>query len=350
MVHRSLYERSARIVLCAWAAAVISGAGCARERGPLFLQFDPPRVWPGPPERARIRHLGVLRGSQDLNAGVSGLEVIKAALRGPRPAIQFSGPHSVAVSLHGLLAVADGAGAAVHVIDPEGRTHLVVSGWEEERFGVPIGVAWAGERLFVTDAQRHEVIELDAGGQVRRRFGSDKLVRPVGIAYAGHRDRLYVVDGGAHCVQVFDLCGRHVERIGQRGARPGQFNFPSHVCCDNERLLVSDSGNFRVQLLDLDGGPIRVFGQKGDAAGDFALPKGVGFDSEGNIYVVDARFEIIQVFDDSGRLLLAFGQEGLGPGEFWLPAGLAIDARDRIWVADAGNRRIQVFQYVRSDP
>jgi hypothetical protein len=67
------------------------------------------------------------------------------------------------------------------------------------------------------------------------------------------------------------------------------------------------------------------------------------------VYVVDARFENIQVFDRSGQLLLGFGQEGTGPGEFWLPTGLHIDSNDRLWVCDMYNGRVQVFDYVRAD-
>jgi DNA-binding beta-propeller fold protein YncE len=314
----------------------------------VFEPIDPPVVWPAAPERARIRLVGHVGGSDDLNAGRSAGEAFKAVLRGPRPPIKMSTPHSVACRGTGVLAVADTSLAGVHLLDLQARTYKMISGGGAARFETPIGVAWAGTSLFVTDAARHEVFEFDAGGNCRGRFGRDSLVRPVGIAYVAGRDRLYVVDGGVHCIVVFDLEGNVVNRFGENGVGPGQFNYPSHICWDGgSRLLVADSGNFRVQLLDLDGACLRTFGQKGDGAGDFALPKGVAFDSEGHLYVVDAQFENVQVFDDQGLLLLAFGQEGAGPGEFSLPAGLTIDGQDRIWVADAANRRVQAFDYLR---
>ncbi|MEE9295215.1 MAG: 6-bladed beta-propeller [Phycisphaerae bacterium] len=320
--------------------------GCARPEGLLFPAMEPPMVWPPSPNRPRIRYVGTLSDSGDLKAAQSGLEVTKAVFRGPRPPIRFAGPLAVAVHPRGVLAVADGAAAAVHLIDLEARTHRRVNGWDDQRFVVPLGVAWAGDRLFVSDAQRHEVIELDMQGRYLRRFGAEVLSRPVGIAYLPDRDRLYVVDGASHRLAVFDLTGALVETIGQRGAGPGEFNFPTHICYADGRLLVADSGNFRVQLLDPDGRCLRTIGQEGDGAGDFAMPKGVAFDSDGHVYVGDTRFENIQVFDVDGRLLMAWGEEGGDVGEFSLPAGLAIDERDRIWVADAGNRRIQVFAYM----
>jgi DNA-binding beta-propeller fold protein YncE len=300
------------------------------------------------PDTPRIKLIGAISGSGDLKAARSGMEGFLATLRGPRPPIRFSRPHSVAIHEPDLLAVADASGGAVHLIHLEQRTHRLVSGWRDGRFEVPIGVAWAGDRLFVTDAGRGEVIELDAQGRYHHRFGGKTLGRPVGITYVPSRSQLYVVDGDAHRIAVFDLSGKFVRTIGRPGVEPGTFNYPTQLCCAGDKLLVADSGNFRVQLLDLDGRCERTIGQKGNGAGDFALPKGVAFDREGHIYVVDAHFENIQVFNDQGRLLMAFGREGRGAGRFSLPAGLTIDARDRIWVADSGNRRLQVFAYLRT--
>jgi len=324
------------------------GGACARPKGVLF-DSSPSRVWPAPPEPPRVRLVGTLSGSDDLKAARSGREAFQAALRGPLPPIHFLGPHGVALRDLDLLAVADANGAAVHIIDLEARSHCKISGWAEQRFGAPVGVAWAGDRLFVTDAQRHEVVELNASGAFRRGFGQDALQRPVGIAYVKERERLYVVDGGAHCLKVFDLDGTEAGTLGRNGTGPGEFNFPTHICARDGTLLVADSGNSRVQLLDLDGECLRTIGRRGDGAGDFALPKGVAFDSDGHLYVVDAHFENVQIFDREGRLLLAVGEEGSGPGEFSLPAGIAIDGQDRIWVADSGNGRMQVLEYLKAE-
>ncbi len=330
--------------------ATVHIVGCGRPRGVLFPALDRPQVWPAPPSTPRVKLVGMLRDSGDLKAALSGREAFASALRGPRPAIRFLSPHTIAVGRTSLLAVADTGASAVHIIDLERRTHTRVTGFGAERFAAPVGVAWAGDRLFVTDAKRGEVVELDAVGGYVRHFGGAVLRRPVGIAFAGGRNELYVVDGDAHVVVRFNLNGRHVGTIGRRGSAPGEFNYPSHLCIRGDRLLVSDSGNFRVQLLDLEGRPIRTIGRIGDGAGDFSLPKGVAFDSEGHIYVVDAQFENVQVFDSAGRLLMAFGREGTDPGAFWLPSGLTIDHEDRIWVADTGNRRVQLFSYLRAPP
>jgi DNA-binding beta-propeller fold protein YncE len=87
-------------------------------------------------------------------------------------------------------------------------------------------------------------------------------------------------------------------------------------------------------------------GTIGDGPGAMFRPKGVGVDSEGDLYVVDGLWGMVQVFNRQGQLLYNFGARGTHAGEFQLPAGLFIDHDDRIFVVDSFNRRVQVFHYV----
>ena len=343
------FDRAKVYVATCCLIAVATTIGCGRPKGMLFEPIQPPIAWPAPPQVARVVLIGTIESSSDLKPARSGGEALRTILRGRRPPIAFVSPHGVAVHPRGILAVADAGAAAVHVLDLNERTHHRVAGWQGERFAVPIGVAWVEDRLYVTDAGRHEVVIIGPTGRFFGSFGAELLKRPVGVTWDGTHDELFVVDGQAHAILVFSREGSPIRTIGEQGAAPGRFNFPSHVAIRGDRLLVADSGNFRVQLLDRYGASLRSFGVKGNGAGDFALPKGVGFDSEGHLYVVDAQFENFQVFGDQGRLLLAVGNEGREPGEFWLPAGIAVDNQDRLWIADAGNHRVQVFQYISQE-
>ena len=76
-------------------------------------------------------------------------------------------------------------------------------------------------------------------------------------------------------------------------------------------------------------------------------PKGIAADTYGNLYLVDALFETVQVFDPEGRLLYYFGSTGTRPGQFQLPSGISIDDRNIIYIADSLNHRVQVFRYRR---
>ena len=89
------------------------------------------------------------------------------------------------------------------------------------------------------------------------------------------------------------------------------------------------------------------FGKVGNNPGFFSRPRGVAVDSDGNIYVVDALFDNVQIFSREGKLLMDFGGPGYRYGEFWLPSGIFIDNRDKIFISDTYNKRIQVFQYIK---
>ena len=92
-----------------------------------------------------------------------------------------------------------------------------------------------------------------------------------------------------------------------------------------------------------------LYRQLGNQSGTLNRPKGIAADSDGNLYVVDALFETVQVFNTDGQLLYYFGSTGSKPGQFQLPAGISIDSRNIIYVADSYNRRVQVFRYRRVD-
>ncbi|MBN2563194.1 MAG: 6-bladed beta-propeller [Phycisphaerae bacterium] len=333
------------------ALSLALAAGCARPAsGPLFEPSDPPLVWPKSPDPPRICHLGELSSSEDLGAGKSAGQVWHEILHGPTEPAKLLTPYAVAVHKDGLrVAVADTTGKCAHAFDLEKRkyTRHDVCDAAGTLFGCPVGVAWAGDDLYVADSSLHAVAVIRPSGPGQL-IGRDALQHPAGLAYSPAGDLLFVTDTGANSVFVFHRDGRLVRQFGSKGTGSGEFNHPSHVACGpGGTVAVADSLNFRVQQFTAEGVPLGEFGRKGDATGDFALPKGVAVSTEGNLWVVDARFENVQGFTPQGELLLAFGGEGHGPGEFWLPAGIYVDAQQRMWVADTYNRRLQVFKLLK---
>jgi hypothetical protein len=117
--------------------------------------------------------------------------------------------------------------------------------------------------------------------------------------------------------------------------------------------------------VDPDGGGPLHFGD-----GQFQQPGNLAFDSQGNVYVMDAGNHRIQKFDRAGHFLTKWGTfcdlngeagvvgrgcvdpDGGGPlesgdGQFFLNllggAGIATDSQDHVYVVDQGNNRVQVF-------
>jgi streptogramin lyase len=320
--------------------------GCATGGGAIFPPVEPARVWPLPPDPPRVRYIGQLTGEESLKAPVGGWDAFQAVLTGPPPKVAFSRPTAVAVRGE-VVFVADSGLGAVHRMDLENRTYVLMRGTEEDPFQVPIDVAVIDESVWVADRGRAVLERFTLAGEWQETLRVDALTAPVALAPADAPGEFWVADAAQHTCLRLNTTGEILATVGQRGGGPAGFNFPTGLSWDPAvGLVVADAMNFRVQVLTPDGALRAAFGRKGDAAGDFARPRDVAVDSTGHIYVLDNQFENVQVFTRDGQLLMAWGREGEAPGEFALPSGITIDPQDRIWIADSYNRRVQVFQYL----
>jgi DNA-binding beta-propeller fold protein YncE len=319
-------------------------AAQAARATPAAAAAAPSLTWPAPPAPARIRFVRALDPAT-ARSKPSVFSRILRVITGGHDEPQMLQPYGIAVGVDGKVYVADTFARTIHVFDVAKSKYSTIPVDGESL----IGVAVVGAQVFVTDSVSGRVVGLDARGKVRWTIGRESgFLRPTGIAAGA--DRLYVVDTIMNCIVVVSLTGQRMSSFGERGGRPGQFNFPTNIARTADgRLLVTDAMNFRVQTFDSDGRYLDTFGHLGDGAGDFAKPKGIAVDSAGHIYVVEGFHDVVQIFDDRGRLLLAFGESGSGSGQFWLPSGIAI-VNDVVYVADSANRRLQVFEYLREQP
>jgi DNA-binding beta-propeller fold protein YncE len=329
-------RRSGLAILCGVVASIAFGV-------PAAAQTSAPR-WPPAPEPARIRFVRSIDPAA-VRGKPSFLSKIVRVLIGDREEPRMRQPYGVAVAADGIVYVADTYGRAIHVYDLKKPAYRSIS----VDGGSLIGVAIAGNRLFVTDSESGRLLALDLKGHVQWTVGpKEGLLRPTGLVVAG--DRLYVVDTLGHRVVVVTLAGAIAGSFGSRGSEPGQFNFPTNIAAGGDgRLYVTDAMNFRVQIFDRDEQVVRAFGQLGDGSGDFDKPKGIAVDSAGRVYVVEGLNDVVQVFDDEGQLLLVFGGSGVRDGELYLPSGIAI-VNNMVYVADSANRRVAMFERLRPTP
>lgn len=328
--------------------ALLALTGCSRSAGPLFEEIQAAPSWPPAPGATRIRYVGMLRSADDLHAPRSVFRALGDLLAGPPAPEPLYGPRS-AVLAGDALWIADPGGRCLHVMNLRTRRYAKITRAGAEPLLSPVDVCRGGDdRIFVCDSEAVAIHVFSARttAWIRTLRLPEEIGRPAALAADPAGEALYVVDVARHDLKVLDR-DDHLRRIiGRRGRGLGEFNFPCDVILDGDALWIADTGNQRIQQLALDGTPRSAFGAAGDAPGDLAMPKSVALDRDGHLYVVDARFENVQIFDRGGRLLLAFGDEGTAPGEFWLPAGIFIDGENRIWVCDSYNARVQVFEYV----
>jgi hypothetical protein len=343
-------------LLIAPVAVLLAGCASAKQDVGVTASAIPStkKVWPQPPAEPRIAYVRSISLPADLGMKSSGWSRLGGWITGKSKASEkFEKPFGLAVDEAGNLCLTDTSDATVWFFN---RARAKFHRWEKIgrlRFISPVAVAKKLGTIFVADSGLGEVVVFQEDGTLLFEI-KEGLARPVGLAIAA--DKLFVAESQLHCIAVFDLHGKPLFKFGQRGSRPGEFNFPTHVAAGSVRsagqagvsgeVLVTDSMNSRLQIFDTEGHLVRVIGDAGDTSGHFSRPKGSAIDPAGRIYVVDALFDNLQIFEPSGRFLLDIGQAGSAPGEFWLPNGIAISRENEIFVTDSYNRRVQVFKYI----
>ncbi len=320
-------------------------------------------VWPAPPEQPRISFVAAYHGQNDLEDKSNWKDALLGVENG---GIALQKPYGVAASADGKqIYVTDTQLHAVVVFDLEKKEVIPLQTDAQGAMISPMVVRLDSQgRVFVTDSVRKEVLVFGQTSKPQADKAQEntppeyktllaigkkeQLDRPTGLALDEAHNRMYVADTRKHRIVVYDMAGKFLHAFGERGAEPGQLNYPVNLAVDRDgNLLVTDSGNFRIQVFDGKGKFLNTFGALGDTYGTFSRPKGVALDSDNNVYVVDAAFNNFQIFNREGKVLLFVGSAGRSVGAFWLPTGIFVDASDKVYVVDSINMRIQVFQYLK---
>ena len=305
-------------------SVVLAGCNGTKPPGPLGdvkLVF-----FPKPPDIPRVQFLWSFHSTKDFGAERSGLADFVA---GTDENIYktITKPYGIAVK-GGRIFVADTFSPKVAVIDVTKRsfTTFGTEGAGTLRKPINVRLGPTGERLYVTDMLRQQIIVFDLDGNYLTEYGTGKEFKPADVLVT--EDELYVLDNDkeVHNIKVYDLKTRKLKRtLGGQGMEPGKFLYPSSFVMDKEKYIyVCDLLNYRVQKIDRTGKVLSIFGQQGDTPGTFAIPKSLVVDPDGIVYVVDARLHIAQLFNTKGQHLMFIGGGGEKDGEMYLPAQITI--------------------------
>lgn len=309
-------------------------------------------VWPLPPEKPRIKLIGIYKHSFDVEERSS--ELLR--ILGEETGIRLSRPHGIAADRKGNIYVTD-VGYKVlklYMFDFEKKKFRILGDRGQYRLTIPMGLDIDNEQglVFVADSGRDQVVALDTeSGEVKFLIGDPgTFQRPVSVAVDAKRQRVYVADTKLHMIKAFDYTSRELFTIGKgkRSLDDDGFNVPSQVALDREgNLYVADMFNRYIKVFDPDGRFIKKIGYGvGMGMGNFSKLVGVAVDSDNHIYALDTDFGNFQIFDQDNNLLLFVGASGGKPGRMLTPESIFIDEKDRIYVSDTLNKRIQVFQYL----
>ncbi len=329
------------IAFALWATA------CAGTTTPRVAPGPPP-AWPRPPAAARLIFERSLP-DPDRPDQRSGFRRVVDAILGLEP----GAGEPVLVRPFGVAALP----GAVYVADPDApgvlRADLASGAFEPVRcrdgeWGAPMAVTIGpGGVVYVADAGLAVVVRIAPDGRCDR-WGSGTLERPTALALLG--ERLYVADPPRHQVVAYDASGAEVLRFGARGDGDAGFNFPTGLAAAPDgTLLVIDALNYKVKRFGPDGTLLSSFGEAGDDGGRFSRPKAVAVDAAGRIYVTDTQRGLVLAFEADGRFIYAAGGIGDGPGQLSMPAGVAI-AGDLLVVADGQHRRVETYRFTGDRP
>jgi len=285
-----------------------------------------PVFFPAPPDPPRVQYLRFFTSRKEVVTKYSWID----RLVGPSETglIGFVKPYGVAV-MRDKFYVCDTIAGTVWAVDfVQGKFEMLAGDRRQGKLKKPINLTIDSDgKKYVADVDRGQIVVYGADDQYLTAFGSGENLKPTDVAIAG--DKLVITDLNRHELQIRDKqTGKLLREIGspETGPMEETLGQPTNLAIDHQgNLLVSDAGRFRIMIFSMEGAYLGHIGEIGKQMGQFARPKGIAVDRAGRIYVVDTAFENIQMFDEQHRLLMWFGGHGSDEGALVLPAGIAVD-------------------------
>jgi DNA-binding beta-propeller fold protein YncE len=208
----------------------------------------------------------------------------------------------------------------------------------------PTAVTVEDDIMYVADGGAGAVHVFDFQSRQYRQVtsldGDQTLTMPVAITLA--EGNLYVADSVLKKICVFDNTG--VFRFSFGGdllMRPTGIAF-SPV---QQKLYVTDTAKHKIVVFDNKGNFLSQFGSRGVGPGQFNFPTHLCVDSDGKLYVSDTLNYRVQVFSSNGIFIRMFGAHGDRPGNFAHPAGIATDSQGHMYVVDKQYENVQIFDH-----
>ncbi|HJX38986.1 MAG TPA: PA14 domain-containing protein, partial [Anaerolineae bacterium] len=219
---------------------------------------------------------------------------------------EFNEPRGVAVSLEGVVYVADTGNGRIEVFGSDGT---FLEEWGSDVLGEPSDVAVSRDgRIYAVDVEHDSVFVFSSEGELEARWGERwGLFDPRGVE-VDRSGNVYVANTGGNVVDKVSPDGELLGSYGSAGLGPGNLNQPTDVAVDDAgNLYVVDTENKRVQVLDGEGRYLREWPIS--AANTLDCPHIVaGLDAL--LYLTDPEMARVLVYDAFGRLVTSWGESG----------------------------------------
>jgi hypothetical protein len=156
--------------------------------------------------------------------------------------------------------------------------------------------------------------------------------------------RLYVLNGTASTIRVYDEQLRLLGEFGGPGWEDGRFDQPSGIWAENGLdLFVADRGNHRIQRFDRQFGHVSTLYAREDEDPEkrFGYPADVLLSRQGELFISDGENLRIAKVDRTSQVERTFGGLTGGTGRLSRPGRLAIGPRETLYVIDGA--RVMAF-------
>jgi DNA-binding beta-propeller fold protein YncE len=280
----------------------------------------------------------------------------QVALKEKQQSVQMRSPTRIATMDAGTLLVTDYELRAVLMVK-RARPDKAFELFSIE--GRPLAIGVMGRTLYVGNETTRRVEVYDRSGtRLGTLGGADyEIGRPSDLAVDPDMHLLFVVDGVANVVRVFDIStpeGTLVRTISAPGFEDDELLFPAGIAVNpvTKEVFVSDYGDSsagpepRILIFDYDGVyQASITGDGGMLGYRFSKPQGIAVNDQNQVFVAEAwGGQIIVVDRDSGDDVKRLGTYGTGEGELYLPLDLVIAGPGKdVFVTNNRVKRIEVF-------
>lgn len=197
--------------------------------------------------------------------------------------------------------------------------------------------------VWATGAARHVIDKYSPDGELLMTLGipdeagdngSHYLFNQENHVFVADNGDIYVTDGYVNSrVIQFNQYGQFKRVIGGvKGSGPGELDTPHGIAVDSRgRILVNDSGNQRVAVFDPQGNFVEAW--------PFPSRGGIVVTADNTVYVSDVNAGAVNIIRD-GELLDSIKVD-------MRPHGLGVDSDGAIYVSDARGRQVMKITRVR---
>jgi DNA-binding beta-propeller fold protein YncE len=306
---------------------ILSFSGCQE---PITEEkiFEPV-FFPPPPNQPRLQFLTAYSGGENFDvAKPSFLETFVLG-ESEIPVGTIVNPYGVSIH-NGKIYVCDVGQGNIKVLDLVHNTFTTFTSGRSLQNPVNIFIEPDGTK-YVADSKIGAVAVYNADDKLVSFLGKKLGIIPIDVVVRGNQ--LYLTDANKNQVLVLDKrSGKLIQRIGEGVEdetllESDKFFSITDLGLDSKGdIYVSDKIKSRVTRFNQYGEFVRLYGRYGSSADSLVRAKGIAFDREDRMWVVDAGPACaVKVFRNDGRLLMYFGTLGSDPGQMYLPAAVVID-------------------------